>query len=149
LLLWGLGEQAAAEVECWVMVYGLAAEHQSTVLGELQRCAEVVGVKHPSRGNWLAVQFANPHGAQAAVGRDGMELSAGVLVGVRPMDAQRLASLKSDAAYSAVPSVSARAAPATPTMVVRPYHLDSAAAAAIPQPNRSTWNKVVHYVFGL
>ena len=131
------------------MAYGCSAEHQSTVLGELQRCGEVVGVKQPPRGNWLAVQFANRHGAVAAVRRDGMELSAGVLVGVRPLDAQRLASLKSDAAHSVAPSVSARAAPATPTVVVRPYYLDTAAAAAIPQPNRSTWNKVVQYVFGL
>jgi hypothetical protein len=58
-------------------------------------------------------------------------------------------SLRNDGSVrnSGVPAP-ARAA-ATTSVVVRPYHVDPAAAAATPQPNRSTWNNVVQYVFGM
>jgi hypothetical protein len=99
----GGGGSVQVTTDCWVTVYGFAANDTTTVLSEFQRDGDIMyfdsfengassssaaGGGGGSAANWVHVRFASREGAQRALQRNGQRVSgASIMVGVKPLDA--------------------------------------------------------------
>jgi len=144
--------------DCWVTVFGFCEGERAGVLQELQKCGEVLEVVPPPPGspaNWLHLRFSSKYAASIAARKNGTQLFPGLIIGVLPLDSKQLKDIaagtaqRGDQGMGSSGAVRGGTRPAS-AVAVRPYHLNASLPnGGIPQPSRTTWNKVAEYVFGM
>mmetsp|Transcript_23423 Transcript_23423/g.39162 ORF Transcript_23423/g.39162 Transcript_23423/m.39162 type:complete len:349 (-) Transcript_23423:426-1472(-) len=148
-----------ASAHCWVTVYGFTERDKAAILHEMKnRGVVVVSVVHPkSNGNWLYLEYRSKFDALTALKCNGVELVLGVRVGVQEIDAsgyrevQERSKIGGDMRMmtnQSPPTI--KTPPKTSPVVVRPYHVYAHKNhVGVPQPSRTTWNKMSEYLFGM
>lgn len=130
-----------AEAEHWVTVYGFSKDEKSIVLREFQRDGDIVNFgsfDESGRGvNWLHVRFAAKESARRALRRNGQNIS-GIMVGVKELDAKAKMDIGSGA------SGEGRLSRNSSVRRVAPIR----DGVALQQRQRTTWDKVLQFVFG-
>jgi len=89
----------------------------------------------------------NKHAAQRALLRNGDQLSASCMVGVKPLDAAKVEALEQQSG-----GTSAARPPALPKLAAsRPYQVTAAASQSgvVPLASKSAWDKVSEFILGL
>ena len=130
-----------SEAEHWVTVYGFSKDEKAIVLREFQRDGDIVnfGAFNDSgiSVNWLHVRFATKESARRALRRNGQNIS-GIMVGVKELDAKSRADVGAGGSGEGRLSRNAsvrRVAPMRDGISLQPRQ-------------RTTWDKVVQFVFG-
>ncbi|KAJ6850027.1 putative nuclear pore complex protein NUP35 [Iris pallida] len=73
--------------EEWVTVYGFFPGDTNLVLREFEKCGVILKHIPGTRdANWMHILYQNSYDAQKAVGKNGMQLSSALIVGVKPVD---------------------------------------------------------------
>jgi len=130
-----------AEAEHWVTVYGFSKDDKSIILQEFQRDGDIVnfGSFHESGRpvNWLHVRFATKESARRALRRNGQNIS-GIMVGVKELDANSKIDIGSGASGEGRLSRNASVRRVVP---IRD-------GITLQQRQRTTWDKVLQFVFG-
>ncbi|EES19830.1 hypothetical protein BDA96_09G213000 [Sorghum bicolor] len=76
------------EREEWVTVFGFSIGDTNLVLREFEKCGVIL--RHhsgPRDGNWIHILYQRSYDAQKALQKNGIQLSSGLIVGVKPIDA--------------------------------------------------------------
>ncbi|KAF8715763.1 hypothetical protein HU200_026711 [Digitaria exilis] len=76
-----------AEREEWVTVFGFSIGNTNLVLREFEKCGTIL--RHhsgPRDGNWIHVLYQRSYDARKALQKNGIQLSSGLIVGVKPID---------------------------------------------------------------
>ena len=130
-----------SEAEHWVTVYGFSKDEKALVLREFQRDGDIVNFgdfnENGESTNWLHVRFATKESARRALRRNGQNMN-GIMVGVKELDAKSKAEIGSGKAGEGRLSRNAsvrRVAPIRDGISLQPRQ-------------RTTWDKVVEFVFG-
>ena len=130
-----------AEAEHWVTVYGFTKDDKSIILREFQRDGDIVNFGSFDESgrsvNWLHVRFATKESARRALRRNGQNIS-GIMVGVKELDAKSKIDIGSGASGEGRLSRSASVRRVVP---IRD-------GIALQQRQRTTWDKVLQFVFG-
>lgn len=130
--------------DVWVTVFGFAQQDVSLVLKEFHRCGDIIswGTFGELHANFIHVQYQNKYGAQRALLRNGQQLTASLIIGVKPLDPrhrQRVAQF-GDGPEVFRPKVVSE----------RPYRVEAVPVAQpVPQPSRGVLTRVYEYVLGL
>ncbi|KAJ1263701.1 hypothetical protein BS78_09G206400 [Paspalum vaginatum] len=75
------------EREEWVTVFGFSIGDTNLVLREFEKCGVIL--RHhsgPRDGNWIHILFQRSYDARKALQKNGIQLSSGLIVGVKPID---------------------------------------------------------------
>ena len=130
-----------SEAEHWVTVYGFSKDEKALVLREFQRDGDIVNFgdfnENGESTNWLHVRFATKESARRALRRNGQNMN-GIMVGVKELDAKSKAEIGSGKGGEGRLSRNAavrRVAPMRDGISLQPRQ-------------RTTWDKVVEFVFG-
>jgi len=130
-----------SEAEHWVTVYGFSKDEKALVLREFQRDGDIVNFgdfnENGESTNWLHVRFATKESARRALRRNGQNMN-GIMVGVKELDAKSKAEIGSGKDGEGRLSRNAavrRVAPMRDGISLQPRQ-------------RTTWDKVVEFVFG-
>lgn len=130
-----------SEAEHWVTVYGFSKDEKALVLREFQRDGDIVNFgdfnENGESTNWLHVRFATKESARRALRRNGQNMN-GIMVGVKELDAKSKADIGSGKGGEGRLSRNAavrRVAPMRDGISLQPRQ-------------RTTWDKVVEFVFG-
>ncbi|KAK3135051.1 hypothetical protein QOZ80_5BG0414000 [Eleusine coracana subsp. coracana] len=73
--------------EQWVTVFGFSLGDTNLVLREFEKCGVVL--RHhsgPRDGNWIHILYQHSYDARKALQKNGIQLSSGLIVGVKPID---------------------------------------------------------------
>eukprot|EP00976_Prorocentrum_cordatum_P046885 947234-Prorocentrum_minimum.AAC.1 len=136
----------------WVTVFGFAEKDKSLILQEFQKHGEIVNFIYPKPGcNWMYLEYRSKYDADKAIKCDRAELIPGFRIGVQPLDASGYREVQERKLGGDVISPASAPSPPLPktSPVVRPYHVEARNAhVGVPQPTRTTWNKVQEYIFG-
>ncbi|KAL6851768.1 hypothetical protein ACP4OV_020332 [Aristida adscensionis] len=76
-----------ADREEWVTVFGFSIGDTNLVLREFEKCGVIL--RHhsgPRDGNWIHVLYQHSYDARKALQKNGVQLSSGLIVGVKPID---------------------------------------------------------------
>ncbi|RCV16900.1 hypothetical protein SETIT_3G175400v2 [Setaria italica] len=76
-----------AEREEWVTVFGFSIGDTNLVLREFEKCGVIL--RHhsgPRDGNWIHILYQRSYDARKALQKNGIQLSSGLIVGVKPID---------------------------------------------------------------
>lgn len=120
---------------------------------EFGKCGDILqwGAFGQPQANFLHLQYQNKYAAQRALQRNGEQLSASLIVGVKPLDHRHRQGIESYLASGAVGGGGGMDGHVPfgkhVSLPDRPYRIEALQAAAMPQP-RSTVSKVVEFVFG-
>lgn len=143
--------------DTWVTVYGFPPEDLASVLAEFQRCGDVLqwGTFGAGSGaNFVHIQYQTRYGAQRALLKGGEQLSSTLIVGVKPLDPKHRQQV--DAMGGGPGGVGSpdgmrvgQGAGVAAAAAARPYRVDAAAAAALPQRGTSLWDKLQQFVIGV
>ncbi|KQK05341.1 nuclear pore complex protein NUP35 isoform X1 [Brachypodium distachyon] len=84
-------EPAASEgkvdAEEWVTVFGFSLRDTNLVLREFEKCGVIL--RHhsgPRDGNWIHILYQHSYDAQKALQKNGIQLTSGVIIGVKHID---------------------------------------------------------------
>lgn len=144
--------------DTWVTVYGFPQDELAAVLREFQRCGDVLqwGTFGAGAGaNFVHIQFATRYGAQRALLKGGEQLSGTLIVGVKPLDPKHRQQVDAAGGGPAAagspdgPRVGRGGLGAAAAAAARPYRVEAAAAAALPQRGASIWDKLQQFVIGV
>lgn len=151
-------ESPAVQEDTWVTVYGFPGEELAAVLREFQRCGDILqwGTFGAGAGaNFVHIQFQTRYGAQRALLKGGEQLSATLIVGVKPLDPRHRQLVDNAGGGPAGagspdgPRVGGGAGAAAAAAAARPYRVEAAAAAALPQRGATLWDKLQQFVIGV
>ncbi|XP_062181500.1 nuclear pore complex protein NUP35-like [Phragmites australis] len=81
------GEVERFEREEWVTVFGFSTGDTNLVLREFEKCGVIL--RHhsgPRDGNWIHILYQRTYDARKALQKNGIQLSSGLIVGVKPID---------------------------------------------------------------
>jgi nuclear pore complex protein Nup53 len=129
-----------SEAEYWVTVYGFSKDEKAVVLREFQRDGDIVnfGAFHQSgTANWLHVRFATKESARRALHRNGQNIS-GIMVGVKELDTKSKSDIGAGGSGEGRLSRNTSVRRITPTRD----------GISLMPRQRTTWDKVVEFVFG-
>ncbi|KAM0898479.1 hypothetical protein ACQ4PT_021881 [Festuca glaucescens] len=73
--------------EEWVTVFGFSLRDTNLVLREFEKCGVIL--RHhsgPREGNWIHILYQHSYDARKALQRNGIQLSSGVIIGVKHID---------------------------------------------------------------
>lgn len=90
----------------------------------------------------------NKHAAQRALLRNGDQLSATCMVGVKGLDPDKVDALERQTGGDRLHH---RIAIPKPSTLSRPYHINASTAqpSIIPLPSKSAWEKVSEFILGM
>ncbi|GBF96127.1 hypothetical protein Rsub_08875 [Raphidocelis subcapitata] len=140
--------------DTWVTVYGFPPEELASVLREFQACGDVLQWGSFGAGagaNFVHIQYQTRYGAQRAMLRGGEQLSATLIVGVKPLDPrhrQLVEAAGGGPAAAGSPDGLRVGRGGGAAAAVRPYRVEAAAAAALPQRGTGLWQKLSQFVIG-
>lgn len=125
-----------------VTVFGFPnnVKSQAQILQEFGKCGDVLRFHRDTQCNWMLLQYATKYEAQRALLKNGLILSASVMVGVQPLAQQHTHLFDGGADEDAllqVPPVAEKQQQLTEKDVL------------IPIPPKSGWSKMTELVFGL
>lgn len=91
----------------------------------------------------------NKHEAQRALLRNGEQLSATCMVGVKRMERSKQLAIDRQSGNAGFPETLPKAMPKASS--TRPYQIHAAASAVtfVPLSSKSTWDKVMEFIIGL
>jgi nuclear pore complex protein Nup53 len=139
--------------DTWVTVYGFPPEDLAAVLREFQACGDVLqwGTFGAGAGaNFVHIQYQTRYGAQRALLKGGEQLSPALIVGVKPLDPrhrQQVEAAGGGPAAAGSPD-GVRVGRGGAAAAVRPYRVEAAAVAALPQRGTGLWQKLSQFVIG-
>ena len=115
---------------------------------EFSKCGDILqwGAFGQPQANYLHVQFQNKYAAQRALQRNGEQMSASLIVGVKPLDPRHRLAIDEYHASGGMDGGQPHLGRPT-ALPDRPYRIEALPTAAMPQP-RSVVSKVVEFVFG-
>ncbi|KAG8086133.1 hypothetical protein GUJ93_ZPchr0010g9423 [Zizania palustris] len=100
--------------EEWITVFGFSLRDTNLVIREFEKCGIIL--RHhsgPRDGNWIHILYLHSYDARKALQKNGILLSSGVIVGVKPTDpmhrrqlAERLSGSKQGGFMVSMPSKS-------------------------------------------
>jgi len=73
--------------EEWVTVFGFSLRDTNLVLREFEKCGVIL--RHhsgPREGNWIHILYQHSYDARKALQKNGIQLSSGVIIGVKHID---------------------------------------------------------------
>lgn len=134
--------------DTWVTVFGFGPDDLALVLQEFQRCGDILqwgtfGASMTS--NFMHIQYQNKYGAQRALQRSGEQLTSSLIIGVKQLEPKHRALVEAYGAAGGSPGPRLR--PQQGPM--RTYHVDVAAAQALPQRSRTLVQKLSEFVLGI
>lgn len=134
--------------DVWVTVFGFSQAEVPLVLQEFHKCGDILswGTYGQPQANFLHVQFQNKYAAQRALQRNGEQLTPGLVVGVKPLNARHRRAIET---YSADSSSSPLQLLRPQPVSERPYRVEHASGQVVPRPRGSLVGKVYEYVFGV
>ncbi|DBA67582.1 hypothetical protein WJX79_007487 [Trebouxia sp. C0005] len=109
------------------------------VLQEFGKCGDILRYHSEKQCNWMHIQYGTKYEAQRALLKNGLVLSASVMIGVQPLASQfkpLFDSTSEDLSMSIPPSS------------LKEQELSSK-DVLLPVPPKSGWSKVSEFVFGL
>lgn len=136
--------------DTWVTVFGFGPSDMPLVIREFSKAGDIQQFGtfgEASQVNWVHLQYQNKHAAQRALLRNGDQLSAACMVGVKPLDAAHRAAVdKGAAGGTGVGSTIAFPKPQQP----RPYTLQAAsgAGAMVPLASKGVTQRLKEFVLG-
>jgi nuclear pore complex protein Nup53 len=149
-------EAPPATDDTWVTVYGFQPDALAAVLAEFQRCGDVLqwGTFGAGAGaNFVHIQYQTRYGAQRALLKGGEQLSSALIVGVKPLDGkhrQQVEALGGGPSAAASPDgLRVGRGGGAGAAAARPYRVEAAAAAALPQRGTGLWDKLQQFVIGV
>ncbi len=137
--------------DSWVTVYGFAAEDLPALLGEFQKCGDVLqwgSFGAPPGANFVHIQYQNQYGAQRALLKGGEQLTPRLIVGVKPLDARHRAQIEAYAG-SGPGALGLADVAGTPAIAAQPYRLEAGGAQPLPTPSRTLMQKFSEFVLGV
>ncbi|CAL5095869.1 unnamed protein product [Urochloa decumbens] len=165
------GGSGEAEREEWVTVFGFSIGDTNIVLREFEKCGVIL--RHhsgPRDGNWIHLLYQRSYDARKALQKNGIQLSSGLIVGVKPIDPvhrqqldQRLAGSSQGGFMVSLPSKSlalkSTGASNQLGALPRPYDLKAntnvnrdagrRATGSVAAPSRSIVSNVMDLIFGI
>jgi nuclear pore complex protein Nup53 len=143
--------------DTWVTAYGFPSEDLALVLREFQRCGDVLqwGTFGAGPGaNFVHIQYQTRYGAQRALLKGGEQLSSTLIVGVKPLDARHRQQVEAAGGGPAAGGSPdglriGRGSGLAAAAAARPYRVEAAAAAALPQRGTGLWDKLQQFVIGV
>ncbi|XP_051209518.1 nuclear pore complex protein NUP35 isoform X1 [Lolium perenne] len=79
--------EGKGDCEEWVTVFGFSLRDTNLVLREFEKCGVIL--RHhsgPREGNWIHILYQHSYDARKALQRNGIQLSSGVIIGVKHID---------------------------------------------------------------
>uniref|UniRef100_A0A0E0A1Q6 Nuclear pore complex protein NUP35 n=1 Tax=Oryza glumipatula TaxID=40148 RepID=A0A0E0A1Q6_9ORYZ len=73
--------------EEWITVFGFSLKDTNLVIREFEKCGVIL--RHhsgPRDGNWIHILYLHSYDARKALQKNGVQLSSGVIIGVKPID---------------------------------------------------------------
>lgn len=147
------GGDVAGYEDTWVTVFGFGPNDLPLVMREFSKAGDILQFGtfgEASQVNWVHLQYQNKHAAQRALLRNGEQLSACCMVGVKPLDPAHRAA--ADRAGPGGPGGTGPAfAVAFPKpQQQRPYSLDAAAGAGgvVPLAAKGVAQRLKEFVLG-
>lgn len=136
--------------ETWVTVFGFCQADLPLVIREFSKAGDIQQFGTFGEGaavNWIHIEYRNKHAMQRALLRNGDQLSATCMVGVKPLDAEHRAVVEKHGGSSSGPSF-AMAFPKPQQQ--RPYTLGPAAgmSAVVPLATKGLTQRVKEFVLG-
>lgn len=125
-----------------VTIFGFpnTEKSQAQVLQEFGKCGDILKFQRDTQCNWMHIQYASKYEAQRALLKNGLILSASIMIGVQPLAKQHMHLFDANSEEDAIlrlPKVSDKQQQLTEKDVL------------IPMPPKSGWSKVTELVFGL
>lgn len=125
-----------------VTIFGFpnTEKSQAIILQEFGKCGDIVRFHRHTQCNWMHIQYANKYEAQRALLKNGLILSASIMIGVQPLAQQHLHLFDVDSERDTIlqiPKVSDKQQQLTEKDVL------------IPVPPKRGWSKVTELVFGV
>eukprot|EP01018_Ginkgo_biloba_P039826 Gb_21612 [translate_table: standard] len=138
----------------WVTVYGFSPHDTNLVLREFEKCGMILKhVPGPGGANWVHILYQNFYDTQKALQKNGMQINASLIVGVKPVDPLQRQALaeKVNTGFMVLPPRS----PGKVKRSSRPYYLQQPNeggqrfSGAIASPCKSTISRIVDLIFGI
>lgn len=152
----------ASEDQHWLIVYGFTPADTNLVLREFEKCGTILKhVPGPYGSNWMHILYQNTYDVKKALQKNGMQISATVMVGVKPLDPRQSHALTEKAKVGGFmilpPRSTGKVTASTSSMKAssRPYYLQQPNeggqhfSGAIASPSRSTISRIVDLIFGI
>ncbi|XP_078431891.1 mitotic phosphoprotein N' end (MPPN) family protein [Wolffia australiana] len=150
----------STEEEEWITVYGFSPCDTNLVLRELEKCGFIQKhVPGPGDANWMHVLYQNRYDAQKALLKNGMQISGGLIVGVKPVEpAQRIFLSEKPNGSGVASGFMVSLPPSGPTRKGPSQVLPLGATAegralqgggAIASPAKSVVSKIMDLMFGI
>ncbi len=120
------------------------------VLREFSKCGEIVDFSRGTDGpyvNWVYIAFDNKFGAQRALLRSGCQLSPTCMIGVKEMDAAKLAAM--DGASRELITEMLRHEPLERVQRPNKKLIAAGEEPVVPLESASVWDKFSEFVLGL
>lgn len=146
----------------WVIVYGFTPADTNLVLREFEKCGTILKhVPGPCGSNWMHIWYQNTYDVKKALQKNGMQISATVMVGVKPLDPLQCHALTEKAKVGGFmvlpPRSPGKVTASTSSMKAssRPYYLQQPNeggqhfSGAIASPSRSTISRIIDLIFGI
>ncbi|XP_040380382.1 nuclear pore complex protein NUP35-like [Oryza brachyantha] len=73
--------------EEWITVFGFSHRDTNLVIREFEKCGVIL--RHhsgPRDGNWIHILYLHSYDARKALQKNGIQISSGVIIGVKPID---------------------------------------------------------------
>jgi len=131
--------------ERWVTVYGFPQTSFSKVLRAFQKYGDIVRYKS-EEGNWVHIQYQTRLQAQKALTKNGKIIETGVMIGVLPYNAKRVASAGRELNPSTILAPRLQQLHLTPSN--SHYAVEQAGPQTMPVAYPSMWTKVKEYLVG-
>ncbi|KAI3727252.1 hypothetical protein L1987_67064 [Smallanthus sonchifolius] len=145
--------------EEWVTVYGFSLADTNLVLREFEKCGVIL--KHvlgPRDSNWMHILYQSRFDAQKALSKNGMQLNAALVIGVKPVDPMQRQSL-SDRLHNQgfmpiPPPTTKKTDPIAFNASTRAYNQNGPTntphtGGTMASPAKSMVSKIVDLMFGL
>lgn len=146
----------------WLVVYGFTPAETNLVLREFEKCGTILKhVPGPCGSNWMHILYQNTYDVKKTLQKNGMQISATVMVGVKPLDPLQRHALTEKAKVGGFmvlpPRSPGKVTASTSSMKAssRPYYLQQPNeggqhfSGAIASPSRSTISRIVDLIFGI